>query len=101
MNYKDHIRISNFCAGYALQKTYNNVLEIDKIIEKQAQYAVSIDFGYLSSSLKNIGTGLKIFCILSIPALKSSLKWSILNDNITKNGFYMSDFFKKTQQNIS
>ncbi len=72
VNQKDHLRIAAFTGGLSIQKAYEKVNAIDRQLEKQLDFAVSLDRGYLSSDLKNCGTGLQVSVLLHLPALKYS-----------------------------
>ncbi len=72
VNQKDHLRVAAFTAGLSIQRAYETVNAIDRQLEKQLDFAVSLDKGYLSSNLKNCGTGLQVSVLLHLPALKYS-----------------------------
>ena len=62
-----------------MENILNLAVEIDEKIEKTFGYAVSKKYGYLTSSLSNLGTGLKASVLINIPAIcKTGNKNSIL-----------------------
>ena len=66
---KDHINIQVFNCGLDLENTLNLAIEIDKKIEDLLGYAINKKYGYLTSSLGDIGTGLKASVMVHLPAL--------------------------------
>src|SRR6056297_347490 len=72
VNSKDHLRLAAFTGGLSIQRAYEKVNAIDRQLEKQLDFAVSLDKGYLSSNLKNCGTGLQVSVLMHLPALKYS-----------------------------
>ena len=76
---EDNIELQTFGAGLDLENILNLAVEIDEKIEKTFGYAVSKKYGYLTSSLSNLGTGLKASVLINIPAIcKTGNKNSIL-----------------------
>lgn len=69
INHIDHLRISSFVSGMDLQTAYDRVAEVEEALEKRLDYAVSLDLGYLSTELTNLGTGMKVSTMLHLPAL--------------------------------
>lgn len=81
VNTDDHLKISSFIPGFGIDAASNSVYEIDNELQKRIQFAASYDFGYLTYSVLNSGSGLSISVKLHLPAC--SLLGSI--DSIAKN----------------
>lgn len=69
VNEKDHLRIAGILPGLDLDMAYDRVNGIDDFLEKRLDYAVSIDFGYLTSDIINTGCGLRASILMHLPAL--------------------------------
>ncbi len=69
VNADDHIQIATFCSGFDAQHVYNLAHEVDIGLQDILQIAASIEFGYLTSKLENVGTGIKISVFTHLPAL--------------------------------
>lgn len=77
VNTDDHLRISSFASGLGVESASNSVYVIDSELQKHIQFAASYDFGYLSHSILNCGSGLSVAAKVHLPAL--SLLKSIKN----------------------
>lgn len=69
INHVDHLRLSCFSGGLDLNKAYGELCDVEEEIEKKLDFAVSLDLGYLSTELTNLGTGMKVSTMLHLPAL--------------------------------
>ena len=69
VNDVDHLRIISFKPGRGVAEAYHEADELDRSLERLLPYAVSIDLGYLTTELKNLGTGLRASVMLHLPGL--------------------------------
>ena len=69
LNEDDHIKIQVFSAGQELENLNNLVTELDEKMGEMLEYAYSKEFGFLTSSPLNVGTGMKASVIVHLPAL--------------------------------
>ena len=69
INEEDHLRIQYMSNGLDLQHTWKTIDAIDTAIEKQLNYAFSLDYGYLTACPTNVGTGMRISAMMHLPAL--------------------------------
>lgn len=69
VNEEDHIRMQAIFAGFECQKAYDIISGLDECIAAKAEYAVHGKYGYLTSCLTNAGTGMRISCMLHLPAI--------------------------------
>ncbi len=69
LNEDDHIKIQVFSAGQELENLNNLIIELDEKMGEMLEYAYSKEFGFLTSSPLNIGTGMKASVIVHLPAL--------------------------------
>ncbi len=72
VNEKDHLRIAAFSPGLDLNGAYDRILPIEKQLEERLDFAVSLDRGFLTPSIKQTGTGLRASLLLHLPALEHS-----------------------------
>ena len=72
VNEVDHVRLSSFKGGMALKEAHDKVDVLDTKLEEHLNYAVSFDFGYLTTQVNNCGTGLRISAMLHLPGLVSA-----------------------------
>ncbi|MBN2050998.1 MAG: hypothetical protein JW760_11170 [Spirochaetales bacterium] len=69
VNEKDHLRFSGIMPGLDLQRTFDRVNRLDDFLEDTLDYAVSIDFGYLTPDVTNAGCGFRASLLMHLPAL--------------------------------
>ncbi len=87
VNTGDHLHISSFSSGLSVESTSNSVYEIDHELQKKVQFAASYEFGYLTYSILNCGSGLSLFAKVHLPS--SSLLKSIgrIASAVNRDGF--------------
>ena len=80
VNEEDHLRFSCIKAGHSLQEAYEKIDSLDSILENYIAFASSVEWGYLTSSLNNLGTGIRFSVLVHLPALElTSLLSETLN----------------------
>jgi protein arginine kinase len=70
INEEDHLRIQVLKGGLQLKNCYQQINNIDDMIEQKIDYAFSRRFGYLTACPTNLGTGIRVSVMLHLPALK-------------------------------
>lgn len=86
INEEDHIRIQTLYNGIQLERAYEECNAIDGIIEKEADYAFDIRYGYLTSCPTNLGTGIRASVMLHLPALVMTGYIKSVLENCSKIG---------------
>jgi protein arginine kinase len=69
INEEDHLRMQVLFPGLYLEEGWKLCSEIDDFLEKNIDYAYSEKFGYLTSCPTNVGTGMRISCMVHLPCL--------------------------------
>lgn len=69
INENDHLRIAVFESGLGVDIAYKAVDLIESRLEKLLDFAVSLEFGYLTENIRNSGTGMKVSVMVHLPAL--------------------------------
>ncbi len=85
VNICDHVRIAVFSSG--LDFALSEGRYVDAGLQKSVQFAASYDFGYLTSSLFDAGSGMKLSCRLHLPALTLLGRIGSVGDSLGKKGF--------------
>ena len=98
VNSKDHIQIKVFSAGLDLENALNLATEIDKKIEEYVAYCYDDNYGYLTTSPSNIGTGLKACLYLHLPALRLTKKIKQISNAINNLGVRMGSIYRDTEE---
>lgn len=83
INCDNHLELIYFDRLGQLKEAYEALHEIDIMLERLFPYAFDDEFGFLSSSLSSIGTGLEASICLHLPAIKE-------NRGILRTGDYLS-----------
>lgn len=69
INEEDHLHIQVFSSGLELENLKNLAIEIDEKLDNMVRYASHNKYGYLTSDLTNVGTGMKASVMVHLPAL--------------------------------
>ncbi|TVQ21451.1 MAG: hypothetical protein EA382_13510 [Spirochaetaceae bacterium] len=68
---EDHLRLLCTAPGRAVTACVQRVVDADIRLEESLHYAVSMDLGYLSSRIAEVGTALRASVVLHLPGLLS------------------------------
>ena len=69
VNEEDHIREQCILKGLNLEKAFSMINEIDDELSSKIKFAYDDRFGYLTSCITNVGTGMRASVMLFLPAL--------------------------------
>ena len=86
LNEEDHIREQCILPGFQLEKAYRNINDVDDELSTQFDFAFSEKYGYLTSCLTNLGTGLRASAMLFLPALTISMKMENVINRLKQRG---------------
>ena len=70
VNEEDHLRIQVFSSGLELQEIFRQIQKVDDQLESRLDFAFHQRYGYLTACPSNVGTALRVSCMLHLPALK-------------------------------
>ena len=70
VNEEDHLRIQVLRSGMQLAEAFNQINQIDDLLESRLDFAYSPRFGYLTACPTNVGTGIRVSVMLHLPALR-------------------------------
>lgn len=109
VNEEDHVRAQVFESGFAVNETYARVERLDDAMMASMPFAFSEEFGFLTSCLTNVGTGLRVSVMLHLPGLvwadeieKATL--TVQKINLAVRGLYgegsrtLGDFYQVSNQ---
>lgn len=69
INYLDHLQIFSITSSLDLSRIYHDANKLDDLIEKNIDYAYSEKWGYLTSFINKVGTGMDLSVTIHLPAL--------------------------------
>ena len=76
VNEEDHLRLQAILPGLQIDAAYKIADQMDDQFGSQLEYAFDAHYGYLTSSLSNCGTGLRVSVMAHLPGLALSGKIS-------------------------
>nr|CRI42822.1 Protein-arginine kinase [Chlamydia pneumoniae] len=80
INFQDHLVLHGIDFQGNVEKTLDQLVQLDSYLHSKLSFAFSSEFGFLTTNPKNCGTGLKSQCFLHIPALLYSKEFTNLID---------------------
>lgn len=93
LNEEEHICIQCVSAGTNLEETYQRACRLDDSIGEKIEYAYDDNFGYLTTCLSNVGTGMKAAYVMHLPALGNSKKMQELMAESAKFGIEIKGLY--------
>ncbi len=97
VNESDHIKISAFVSGLDCEKAMEKVYKVDEFLQNKLQFAANIDFGYLTSYIKDCGSGLKFTVRLFIPSIVLSGQFEAVVSMLHEKKLFIRPVFKSEQ----
>ncbi|MCR4579824.1 MAG: hypothetical protein K5681_05700 [Treponema sp.] len=93
INESDHLKIVEFSAGFACEEVARRCYQKDELFQQKLQFAGSFEFGYLTSRLGDLGSGLKISLRVFIPSIVLSGKIKELSDQLNIKNCSLTPLF--------
>lgn len=90
VNIIDHVRISSFSSGLDFDSVLKNSQGVDSQLQKYIQFAASYDFGYLTSSLMEAGSGIRLVLRAHLPSLSLLGEIKNLSEEVFSDGIVCS-----------
>lgn len=96
INEIDHLRLSSIRGGLSLDDCWHTIDGVDSALEILLDYAVSLEWGYLSAEVANTGTALRASAMVHLPALvrtnliEKAMK-AVVQVGMTVKGFFSDD----------
>ncbi|MBR7063706.1 MAG: hypothetical protein IKI31_00910, partial [Treponema sp.] len=69
VNSKDHVRIVSFKPGLNFKSVCNRAFDLDHSFQDSLQFAATNNFGYLTSSFYDVGSGMKLSFYAHLPSI--------------------------------
>jgi protein arginine kinase len=89
VNHIDHIRIAAFASGLNPDEVWRMCSALDADVQKSLQFAASYDMGFLTASLFDAGSGMRVSVYVHLPATELA-GHDVLNDvisSVNQRGF--------------
>ncbi|MFL5339684.1 MAG: protein arginine kinase [Gemmataceae bacterium] len=109
INEEDQLRLQVMRSGLALDQAWQEIDQVDDLLEAKVSYAWSEQFGYLTACPTNVGTGMRASVMVHLPALGLTRELekvfrSLQKINLVVRGLYgegsraSGDFFQISNQ---
>ena len=93
INEEDHIRIQCMKGGRDIQNTWEMASRLDDEISKVLEYAFHKDYGYMTSCITNVGTGLRASFMVHLPMLSKTGHISKIFESLQKLGIQIRGMY--------
>jgi len=100
VNEEDHFRMQVITSGFDLKGAKDILYDIDDEMSNIFSFAFLSDLGYLTSCPTNVGTGLRVSCMLHLPALVLTKRINKVLDALVKISFTARGLFGEGTQNL-
>lgn len=97
INETDHVKISSFVPGLDCETAMKKAYKIDEFLQQKLQFAASYDFGYLSSRIKDCGSGMKITVRMFIPSIILSGQFDSILSLVQEKKLLLKPVFKSEE----
>ena len=92
INEEDHLRTQIIGKGLSLRGIWETLSEIDDKLNRYLLFAFHKKYGFLTSCPTNVGTGLRVSCLVHLPGLVLTEQIEKLIDNLLKIGICVRGF---------
>lgn len=100
INEEDHIREQCIIEGFNLYKAYREIKKLDEYILSEIDVAYSENYGYITSSPSNLGTGMRASVMLFLPALEKNRDIDIIKKEARENGYTLRGLYGEGSENF-
>lgn len=100
MNEVDHLRMALIRPGKDFSSLWSELDAIDTRLEEHLDYSVSLEWGYLTPDVANVGTGLKASAMCHLPALVETGMIEKALKAVVQLGFSVRGFFSDGENSL-
>lgn len=93
VNYFDHLRLCSFSSGLNFEKPFTSAKAIDDELQNSLQFAASMEFGYLTSNLHDLGSGMKLTSVMHLPSITVARIADKVFKDLVSEGCSVGGFF--------
>ncbi|MCM1321041.1 MAG: hypothetical protein NC041_05400 [Bacteroides sp.] len=93
VNCLDHLRIASFAAGCSPETAFAAAHEVDIALQNYLQFAASADFGFLTASLRALGTGMKISFLLHLSSASAAGQLERIFKELMARNYAITGFY--------
>lgn len=98
INEEDHLRMQVITSGFNLKECWDILNEIDNELSRVLSFSFLPDLGYLTACPTNVGTALRVSCMLRLPALILTKRINKILELLAKISFTTRGIFGEGTQ---
>ncbi len=98
INEEDHIRIQAISCGMNMSEVWEKANRIDDLTDAKLEYAYDRKYGYLTSCLTNVGTGLRASYMMFLPALTHTDNINRISEELAGYGIALRGIYGEGTQ---
>ena len=98
INEEDHLRMQVITSGFDLNSSWQALSAIDNELSKMMSFAFLPEIGYLTVCPTNVGTSLRVSCMLHLPALVLTRRINKILEFLTRISFTTRGLFGEGTQ---
>lgn len=95
---EDHFRLQCIRSGLDLEGTYDIIKEIDRMLQREVEYAFDRQFGYLTACPTNVGTGLRASVMVHLPGVVGAGQIGQIATSIGRLGYTIRGYYGEGSQ---
>lgn len=99
VNEEDHIREQCIVDGFNLYKPYRQIKEFDDLLLSEVDVAYSKDYGFITSSPANLGTGMRASVLLFLPAMERNKDMEMIKNEARELGYTVRGLYGEGTKN--
>ena len=88
---QDHLRLLLSGHGQHLYELYERLQQADSYIDSRIPYAYGKKIGYKTSTIANVGTGMRAYYVMHLPILSENRNFQTLSREMIKFGVVMKE----------
>ncbi len=100
VNIENHLKLSAFSSGFAVPHCFSQVHAVEQALSDQLQFSAVKDYGYLTSDINDIGSGMKVSVLCSLPGFVLTDRVQKKIQALTKNNFEVYAYYAQNSKNL-
>lgn len=93
INEEDHLRMQMLTFGFDLEQCWRKLDDVDTQLSRKIDFAFMPDLGYLTVCPTNLGTAMRVSCMLRLPALVLTKRINKILELLAKISFTVRGLF--------
>ncbi len=100
INIKDHLRLASFSSGFTISDCFSRVYEVEHALADQLAFSAVKDYGYLTSHIDDIGSGVKMSVLCSLPGFFFTERIKAKIQELTKQNFEVYAYYAQNSKKL-